>query len=83
LSALEESYSPFNKLDIYAYLIKNLVMSFEIQNMKRGTSLLPNKENTIGVCNEYFAIAKPPPPQKKKKTKKNKCEKQNYRYVAI
>jgi hypothetical protein len=56
-------------------------MSFEIQNMKRGTSFLPNKENTIGVCNEYFLIANPPP-KKKEHEKKKMCEKQKYRYVV-
>ena len=41
-------------------------MSFEVHNMKRGTSFLQKQKNTIGVCNEYFVIAKPPLPQKKK-----------------
>ena len=63
-------------------------MSFEVHNMKRGTSFLQKQENTIGVCNEYFVIAKPPPPpppkeKKKKENKKKTCEKQNYRYVVI
>jgi len=44
-------------------------MSFEIQNMKRGTSFLPKQENTIRICNEYFVIAKPPPLQKEKENK--------------
>ena len=57
-------------------------MSFEVHNMKRGTSFLPKQENTIGVCNEYFVIANPPPPQEKQKTKKKTREKQNYRYVV-
>jgi hypothetical protein len=57
-------------------------MSYEVHNMKRGTSFLPKQENTIGVCNEYFVIANPLPP-KKKENEKKMCEKQNYRYVVI
>ena len=47
-------------------------MSFEVHNMKRGTSFLQKQENIIGVCNEYFVIANPPPQKKNKKENKKK-----------